>query len=173
MSRDSFVPPPAAYRRIVVMGVSGAGKTTVGRALASELGWQFLDADDYHSAHNREKLSAGIALTDDDRLPWLRTLNLVLQDYSSRDLPVVLACSALTDRHRLLLLQGLSDVALVYLRARPELIAARLAARTHFMNPALLASQFETLEEPQHALVVDAGASVQEITRDIRTAYGV
>jgi gluconokinase len=156
---------------IVVMGVAGAGKTTVGRALASELRWQFLDADDYHSGENRAKLTAGMALTDGDRVPWLRRLNHVLRDFASQHIPVVLACSALTNYHRSLLLEDLAGVALVYLRANPEIVAPRLAARAHFLNPALLASQFETLEEPEHALVVDAGASVQQITKYIRKMH--
>jgi gluconokinase len=158
---------------IVVMGVAGAGKTTVGRALASELRWQFLDADDYHSVENRAKLTDGIALTDRDRVPWLRTLNHVLRDFASQHIPVVLACSALTNYHRALLMEDLPAVDLVYLRAAPEIVASRLAARAHFLNPTLLASQFETLEEPEHALVVDAGASVQQITKYIRKTLTV
>jgi gluconokinase len=168
MSVLSNTAGPQTPSAIVVMGVAGAGKTTVGRALASELRWQFLDADDYHSCESRAKLSAGTALTDGDRVPWLRTLNHVLRDFASQHIPVVLACSALTNYHRSLLMEDLAAVALVYLRAAAEIVAPRLAARAHFLNPALLASQFETLEEPEHALLVDAGASVQQITTYIR-----
>jgi gluconokinase len=143
---------------VVVMGVTGAGKTTVGRLLARELGCDFLDADDYHPAANVAKMRAGQALTDDDRRPWLATLNEVLGEYAARSAGVVLACSALKAAYRDRLVAGLPGSRLVYLRGTKALIAARLEARhEHFMNPALLDSQFAALEEPDGAIVVDIG----------------
>jgi gluconokinase len=169
LSNRAFRKPSA----IIVMGVAGAGKTTVGRALAAEIRWRFVDADDHHSEGNRAKITAGIPLTDRDRLSWLRTLNQLLRECASEHRSVVLACSALTNYHRSLLMKDLLDVALVYLRTRPAAVAPRLAARAHFFNPALLASQFETLEEPDDAIVIDASAPVLEITRHIRTVCGL
>jgi len=149
---------------VVVMGVAGAGKTTVGRLLARELGADFLDADDYHPAANVAKMHAGHALTDDDRRPWLDRLNEVLRERAARSAGVVLACSALKADYRDRLLAGVPDARLVYLRGTKALIAARLAARSaHFMNPALLDSQFTTLEEPRDAIAVDVSATPEEI----------
>jgi gluconokinase len=154
---------------IVLMGVAGAGKSTVGRALADDIGWPFIDADDYHSPSSRAKLTAGIPLTDADRLPWLHALNRVLRAFASRDRSAVVACSALTASYRRLLAESLPRVQFVYLRATPDTIRRRLATRTHFFNPGLVADQFKTLEEPANALVVDADASVEEIARHIRS----
>jgi gluconokinase len=154
---------------ILLMGVTGAGKTTVGRALAQELGWTSADADDYHSAANVAKMHAGIPLTDKDRGPWLQALHNAIQSWIASDDNVVLACSALKASYRDTLIIS-SEVKLVYLRAAPAPITARLAARPgHYMNPQLISSQFETLEEPGDALTVDASASVQEIVHQIRT----
>lgn len=141
---------------VVVMGVTGAGKTTVGRLLAPALGCDFLDADDYHPAANVAKMRAGHALTDEDRRPWLARLNQVLREYAARSAGVVLACSALKQRYRDQLLAALPGSRLVYLRGTKALIAARLEARReHFMDPALLDSQFAALEEPADAIVAD------------------
>ena len=143
---------------VVVMGVTGAGKTTVGRLLARELGCDFLDADDYHPAANVAKMRAGRPLTDDDRRPWLARLNEVLREYAARSADVVLACSALKASYRDRLLADLPDSRVVYLRGTKALIATRLGARRgHYMNPALLDSQFATLEEPDGAIVADIG----------------
>ena len=141
---------------VVVMGVTGAGKTTVGRRVARELGCDFVDADDYHPAANVEKMRAGHALTDEDRRPWLA--RQVLREYAARPASVVLACSALKQRYRDQLLAALPGSRLVYLRGTKALIAARLEARPgHFMNPTLLDSQFAALEEPIDAIVADVG----------------
>jgi gluconokinase len=153
---------------VVVMGVTGAGKTTVGRLLARELGGDFLDADDYHPAANVAKMRAGQALTDDDRRPWLARLNEVLRAYAARSAGVVLACSALKAGYREQLVAGLPDSRIVYLRGTKALIAARLEARRgHYMNPALLDSQFATLEEPDVAIVADIGPEPEAIAAAI------
>jgi gluconokinase len=153
---------------VVVMGVTGAGKTTVGRLLARALGCDFLDADDYHPAANVAKMRAGQPLTDDDRAPWLARLNEVLGAYAARSAGVVLACSALKAAYRDRLLAGLPESRLVYLRGTKALIAARLEARRgHYMNPALLDSQFAALEEPDAAIVADIGAAPEAIAAAI------
>jgi gluconokinase len=147
---------------VVVMGVTGAGKTTVGRLLARALGCEFLDADDYHPAANVAKMRAGEPLTDEDRAPWLARLNELLQARAAGG--AVLACSALKQRYRDRLLAGVPEGRLVYLRGTKALIAARLEARRgHYMNPALLDSQFAALEEPADAIVADIGATPEAI----------
>jgi gluconokinase len=158
---------------ILVMGVTGAGKTTVGRKLAQDLDWRFVDADDYHSAANVAKMHAGIPLTDEDRAPWLQSLQDAITGWLASGEDVVLACSALKQSYRAVLLVN-QQVKLVYLRATPELITARLAARTgSYMSPHLISSQFETLEEPPDALVVDAAQDAFEIACNIRTGLGL
>jgi len=159
---------------ILLMGVTGAGKTTVGLALAKQLHWRFVDADDYHSPANIAKMRAAIPLTDADRTPWLNALHDAICGCLAAGENLVLACSALKATYRELLLVS-SEVKLVYLRATMELITARVAARTgHYMNPALVPSQFATLEEPcGDALTVDAGLSVAEIVRKIRDALKI
>lgn len=155
------------------MGVSGSGKTTVGRALANALGWRFADADDYHFAANISKMAAGIALTDEDREPWLQALHDAIARWIANSDNVVLGCSALKAAYRERLLIG-PEVSIVYLKASPGLIADRMARRPgHFMNPHLLRSQFETLEEPQDALTVDAALPIAQIVHTIRAALAI
>ena len=149
------------------MGVAASGKTTVGRALANQLGWQFLDADDYHSKRSRAKMRAGQPLTDRDRLPWLERLHATLVKAVAAKRPVVLACSALTERYRRTLIGTLRSVRLVYLRITPSLARRRIAARTHFFNPHLLTNQFEILEAPAAAITVDASRSVRDLVAAI------
>lgn len=152
---------------VVVMGVSGAGKTTIGSELAKALGSEFLDADDYHSAENKAKMHAGIPLTDADRLPWLQTLNKVLQERNQQQRSVVLACSALKDTYRDLLETGV-EIKWVYLKGSPEVIRERLQERHgHFAGETLLTSQLATLEEPRNAIVADADQPVSEIVKHI------
>jgi gluconokinase len=160
---------------IVVMGVSGAGKTTVGKLLAAELGWPFYDADDFHSQANVRKMQAGVALTDADRAGWLDALATHIARLERCGTSAVIACSALKRAYRARL-RGVADAAgtapavrFVYLKGSPNLIRKRLASRVHhFMPPALLASQFETLEEPATALTVDVAAPPAAIVRRIR-----
>ena len=158
---------------ILLMGVTGSGKTTIGQALAESLHWQFVDADDYHSPANVAKMKAGIPLGDSDRAPWLASLREAITDWLHEDTCVVLACSALKRSYRDQLLVS-PEVRLVYLRGSPELIARRLSERHgHYMNPHLLASQFATLEEPQDALIVEPYASVPDCVTRIRTELGM
>jgi gluconokinase len=158
---------------IILMGVSGAGKTTIGRALAHELHWTFAEGDDFHSAANIAKMHAGIPLTDEDRAPWLQSLRKAIAGWLAAGENVVLTCSALKAAYREILLVS-EEVQFVYLRGSFELIAARLASRRgHYMNPNLLRSQFDTLEEPKDTLTIDAGLPVQQIVEEIRAGLKV
>jgi gluconokinase len=140
---------------VVVMGVAGVGKTTVGAALARRLDLRFVDADDYHPPENVAKMAAGIALRDEDREPWLDRLNKMLFTEES----LVLACSALKESYRRRLLEGIDDARIVYLHGAVELIAARLAERQHrYMPASLLESQFAALEPPGEAIAIDVAA---------------
>jgi carbohydrate kinase (thermoresistant glucokinase family) len=153
----------------LIMGVSGSGKSTIGQALSARTGLPFFDADDYHPEANVAKMAAGQPLNDDDRQPWLETLAALLQKQTQNGEGAILACSALKASYRSTLEQGLPEKPLfVYLQGSPELIAARIQARTgHFMPPALLASQFATLEEPRDALLVSIDQSIDQIVEDI------
>ncbi len=152
------------------MGVSGSGKTTIGLLLASQLGWQFADADDYHSVANVEKMRLGIPLTDADRAPWLEALSILITGWITAGKNAVLACSALKQSYRDELHVG-PEVKIVYLRGTPDLLDERLRSRTgHYMSESMLASQLATLEEPtmhEEAIVVNiaqsSDASVAEI----------
>jgi gluconokinase len=147
---------------IALMGVSGSGKSTVGEALASALGWRFLDADEFHPPANVAKMRAGMPLTDEDREPWLARIASELRAILARGESGVLACSALREvyRHRI---ASAGDVRFVYLAGDQATIAARLASRQHrYMPPTLLASQFATLEEPADALRIDIRLDVAE-----------
>jgi carbohydrate kinase (thermoresistant glucokinase family) len=142
---------------VVVMGVSGAGKTTIGAALARELGWHFIDADDHHPPANVARMAAGEPLTDADRRPWLDALNGLLRNEKD----AVLACSALKQSYRDRLTAGIVDFQFIYLKGDAELIGARLAQRRHrYMPASLLKSQFEILEPPEKSIAVDASADV-------------
>ena len=159
---------------IVIMGVTGSGKTTVGERLAADLGWEFLDADDFHPAANKAKMHAGIPLTDDDRWPWLGAVHDALARALAERRGAVLACSALKSSYRDALSNGLSSVRFVLLDGDRALLQARLANRPgHFMNPALLDSQIETLERPADALVVDIALPVEAQVARIRGAFGI
>lgn len=149
--------------RVILLGVSGSGKTAIGKELSGSLKIPFFDGDDYHSASNKEKMQAGIPLTDADRWPWLQTLAKLLHEH--RD--CILACSALKESYRNILKIS-SDVLFVYLKGDDTLIRKRLEGRKgHFFNPTLLKSQFETLEEPKEGLVIDISPTVPEIVAHI------
>jgi gluconokinase len=154
---------------IVLMGVSGAGKTTVGQLLAAQLGWQFADGDDFHSPANVEKMRNGIPLTDADRVPWLETLHGLIGGWIATGTNAVLACSALRRAYREGLRVG-TEVQFVYLKGTPQILQQRLHARTgHYMTERMLTSQLETLEEPEHAMVIDVDRSPAEIVAEICT----
>jgi gluconokinase len=160
---------------LVLMGVSGTGKTTVGKALAAELGWAFVEGDDFHPVANVEKMIAGIPLTDEDRCPWLRALRRRVEEACGRGEDVVLACSALKHDYREYLERHDPEcVHYVYLHGSEELIRRRLAAREgHFMDPTLLQSQFEALEVPEGALRVDVTPAPEVIAAEIRRKLGL
>lgn len=158
---------------VIVMGVSGSGKTTVGQRLAAALGWRFRDADDVHPPGNIAKMAAGQALTDEDREPWLALLRALLQDALVAEEELVLACSALKRSYQERLTVDPARQRWVYLEAPRELIAGRLRARRgHYMPPALLDSQLAALEVPEDALRLDASADpdtlVATLVRELR-----
>jgi gluconokinase len=153
---------------IIVMGVAGSGKTTIGSLLARELGWDFYDADEFHSEGNRAKMSQGIALTDEDRASWLLSLRELVSQNIEQSIPAVLACSALKNSYRDILAVN-EQVKFVYLQGTYAQIKSRLNERAgHFMSASMLDSQFETLEEPQNALTIDITNTPQEIIALIR-----
>jgi gluconokinase len=156
----------------LIMGVSGSGKSTLGKALAGELGWVFFDADDFHSVENIAKMSAGIPLADEDRIPWLASLNRRLASTLDQGHHPVLACSALKEKYRSQLLGGTQGVAVIYLKGSYELIRSRLLAREgHYMKENMLQSQFAVLEDPQEALVLDVGMPLDRMLDTIYTRY--
>jgi len=159
---------------LVLMGVSGSGKTTVGKALAADLGWAFVEADDFHPAANVEKMAGGVALDDDDRRPWLQALRKRVDVACGRGEDAVLACSALKKDYRDQLEQGCPGcVRFVYLTGSEELIRRRLEEREgHFMDPALIHSQFDALEPPVGAIRVDVAPAPEVIASDIRRRLG-
>ena len=158
---------------IVVMGVTGSGKTTVGRLLARKLGWKYFDADDFHPAGNVDRMRSGIALDDNDRQPWLEGLRDLIRDSLKSGENAVLACSALKEKYRRLLLID-ECVKLIFLKGEFQLIQKRLSKRRgHYMNPALLESQFATREEPNESIEIDISSDTAEIVRIIRRRLGV
>jgi gluconokinase len=141
---------------IIVMGPTGSGKTTIGTLLATRLGWEFVDADEFHSPANKDKMHRGIPLTDADRLPWLHTIHDQIERWLAEKRNVVLACSALKQSYRDLLWSRSPEVRLVYLKGSYDLIYQRLLERKgHFANEHILAGQFADLEEPADAITVD------------------
>jgi gluconokinase len=157
---------------VIIYGVSGAGKTTIGRLLARELGWHFIEADDFHPAANIDKMHSGSPLTDEDRWPWLDRLREQIKRSLAAKENAVLACSALKRAYRERLRVG-GEVKFVFLRGNYALIAEQLSQRRgHFMNPALLRSQFADLEEPQSdegVLTINLGRTPQELVEEIKT----
>ena len=158
---------------IIFTGVAGAGKTTVGKLLAEQLGWRFYEGDDFHPAANVEKMRRGEPLTDDDRRPWLDALRAVIHTAVENAQNGIMACSALKRAYRTRLRVS-EDVIFVYLAAQPDLIQQRLEHRHgHFMNPSLLESQFGTLETPQTALVLDASLPPAALVHQVRQALHI
>ena len=148
------------------MGVVGVGKTTVGTLLAEKLGWQFADADDFHSPENVEKIRRGIPLTDQDRAPWLAAVRLAIEKWNATGMNVVLACSALKESYREELRRG--DVGFIYLKGSYDLIREQLHSRHgHFATESILKSQLEDLEEPENAVTVNVDKSPPAIVAEI------
>jgi gluconokinase len=159
--------PPKA---LVLMGVSGCGKTSVGQQLSQRLDWPFYDGDDFHPKENVKKMAAHIPLSDADRAPWLRILHDLIADHLSEGRSMLLACSALKQNYRDQLANGNPGTFFVYLKGDFDLIFGRMQARSgHYMKAEMLRSQFETLEEPTAALTVDIGANLDRITEEIIT----
>lgn len=153
---------------LIVMGVSGCGKTSVARALAEKVGWNFYDADDFHPPENVARMKSGIALDDSDRAPWLASLHQLISSSLKGDLPGVLAFSALKENYRQQLVQGNDGVGFIYLKGSYDLIWSRMEKRTgHYMKPQMLQSQFKALEEPSNALTIDISMSVDDIVQQI------
>jgi gluconokinase len=162
---------------VIIMGVSGSGKSTIADALATRTGYREEDGDSFHPAANVAKMHAGTPLTDEDRWPWLRAIAAAIDRNADAGTPVIIACSALKRAYRDILVHGRSDVRLVYLKGTQELIAKRLAARrNHFMPPSLLDSQFATLEEPtadEPVITSSIDAPVWAIVDDIVRQLGL
>jgi gluconokinase len=159
---------------VILMGVTGCGKTTVGAMLAKVCDWDFHDADDFHPAENIAKMKNGAPLDDADRWPWLARLNAFLLESERQGKNLVLACSALKQVYRDRLARGCAAAHFVFLDGDIELIRARLAARQgHYMNPKLLDSQFAILERPREALRLDVTEGAAELVRSIRAELGV
>jgi gluconokinase len=155
---------------LVLMGVSGVGKTAIGTLLSARTGWKFEDADDYHSEENRQKMAAGITLTDADRLPWLLALHDRMRQYLQKDENIILAFSALKQQYRELLAGGFAknEMRFVYLHAPATLIQERMKSRHHpYMNPGLLDSQLETLEVPSDAWPISVAGSPEQSLDEI------
>lgn len=165
----------AAPRVIVLMGVAGCGKSTIGRQLAAELDWPFRDADSFHPAANIEKMSRGLPLTDDDRRPWLDAISAWIGSHRANGTHGIVSCSALRRVYRKRLIAGHDDVGLVHLDGDIALIGERMARRkNHFMPLSLLESQFATLERPQrdeHAFIISVALPPKKIVRRIAEHY--
>ncbi|MBN2044238.1 MAG: gluconokinase [Anaerolineales bacterium] len=153
---------------IIVMGVSGCGKSSVGRGLSRALGWPFYDGDNYHPQANLDKMARGIPLTDADRQPWLEALHNLIVENLSEGRSLILACSALKESYRRILQGGRTDVRFVHLEGSFELIQARMQQRSgHYMKAGMLRSQFEALEPPKEAFVFSIEPPVSEIVDKI------
>ena len=153
---------------VILMGVSGSGKTTISQRLANALGWQFYDGDIFHTHANVEKLKQGIALTDADRIPWLTAIRLKITELLETGQSAVLACSALKREYRNFLSGG-NNIRFIYLKGSYSLISKRLENRhNHFMNPNLLSSQFDVLEEPEGVSVIDINQEPDVIVNQIK-----
>ncbi|MDB5049174.1 MAG: carbohydrate kinase, thermoresistant glucokinase family [Fibrobacteres bacterium] len=159
----------SSVRAVVLMGVSGSGKTLVGKLLAEQLGWPFYDGDDFQPKGNLDKMAQGVPLNDRDRRPWLLALHNLLVGLNAKKGKAVLACSALKQDYRDLLLSGLDGIRFVYLKADYAVLEARLKNRQgHFFKASMLGSQFEILEEPADALIVNVDAPPEAIVARIR-----
>lgn len=170
MAKDEKQKP----RMFIMMGVSGSGKTTIGKALAKRLGYEFCEGDTFHSKECIAKLSNGIPLTDEDRLPWLRSMNQHMREQQNHGMSAVYSCSALKKAYRVVLTMKVDDAYFVYLRISHDVVKERLETRKgHFMQSRLLHSQFNDLEEPEDAIIVNSHQEVSEVVQSIVELAGV
>ncbi len=161
-------------RIILLMGVAGSGKTTIGRLLATALGWPYHEADDYHSAANKAKMGCSQPLDDSDRAPWLAAIRAAMDECRATGRSAVFSCSALKEQYRRVLLHGTTDVSLVFLSGDRDLLLARLQQRGgHYMKPAMLESQLAILEPPAAALVLDVRQTPADLVAGIRRALAL
>ncbi|HEX7631698.1 MAG TPA: gluconokinase [Lacunisphaera sp.] len=159
---------------ILIMGVAGSGKSTIGRRLAAELGWPYHEADDFHSAANKEKMSRGIPLDDYDRAPWLASIRAAMDDCLGSGQSAVFTCSGLKEKYRRVLMDGAPGVSLVYLACDFETSLARVGRRqNHYMKADMVKSQFEALEVPTDALTVDTKLPPDRILAEIRRSLSI
>ena len=159
---------------IIITGVSGVGKTTIGKLLSENMGWTFYEGDDYHTDVNLAKMRNGTPLTDDDRSPWLDALRTKISEIVLHEKDAVLSCSALKESYRMRLGSGLKDIVFVYLRGDYQLVRNRISARVgHFMSADLLVSQYSDLEEPQNGIIVDAALEPMEIINYLKRALSL
>jgi gluconokinase len=167
---SEHTPKNGPAKAVVLTGVSGSGKTTVGRALSEATGWPFFDGDEFHPPSNVEKMAKGVPLNDMDRKPWLETLHTLILDQLNNGQSVIVASSALKFAYRRILEGGRDDVTFVYLQGSYDLIWSRMRLRSdHFMKAGMLQSQFDDLEEPEKALVVSVEGPIEEIVHQILT----
>ncbi|MEM7802814.1 MAG: gluconokinase [Chloroflexota bacterium] len=166
---------PQSIQVILVMGVSGSGKSTIGESLAQALGWHFYDADDFHPEANIKKMSAGVPLTDEDRWPWLDAIHQLFIKEMAAERPLVLAGSALKESYRRRLLRGIDkNAAIIFLKGSYDLIWQRMESRTgHYMQPNMLKSQFDTLEEPrsENLITIDIDHTPAEVVELILNGF--
>jgi len=158
---------PRLVSIIILMGVSGCGKTAIGKVLAGKLSWEFIESDDYHSKEDIRKMSNNIPLTDEDRWPWLKAQNDLLAQKQAEDISVILASSALKASYREMMSEGLEGCVYVYLKGDFDLIWNRMLKREHFMKPSMLQSQFDDLEEPEDAFTIHINQPVEHIVDQI------
>ena len=159
---------------IIITGVSGVGKTTIGKLLSENMGWTFYEGDDYHTDVNLAKMRNGTPLTDDDRWPWLDALRTKISEIVLHEKDAVLSCSALKESYRMRLGSGLKDIVFVYLRGDYQLVLKRISARVgHFMSADLLVSQYSDLEEPQNGIIVDAALEPMAIINYLKRALSL
>lgn len=168
LGRSRFADAPVI---VLLMGPAGSGKTTVGHLLAQQLSWEFADGDDFHPPANIDKMSRGVPLTDEDRLPWLEAMRDAIEQWRAQGGNAVVACSALKRSYRELLgvASNRTDLRLVYLKGSYDLLLERLYSRKgHYMKEQMLASQLADLEEPAEAITMDVRKSPEEIVSEIR-----
>jgi gluconokinase len=161
---------PSSPIALILIGVSGCGKTSVGNQLSKVINWPFYDGDDFHPSENIAKMSQGIPLNDDDRHPWLVSLHNLIAEHLGSGRSLILACSALKTKYRCILASGNPGTIFVYLKGNFDLIIGRIQARAiHYMKAEMLRSQFEVLEEPVGAVVIDITQNLDSITQEIIT----